>query len=75
MRAYAPQRMCWTAQHATATCCRKCLAKWHQIPKGKELSAEQLDYLVAVIERWLKSQSTSQEKHAAIGWVQQRLFG
>ncbi len=23
------------AQHATATCCRGCLAKWHNIPQGK----------------------------------------
>ena len=26
------------AQHATATCCRGCLAKWHNIPKGVSLS-------------------------------------
>ena len=26
------------AQHATATCCRGCLYKWHHIPKNKELS-------------------------------------
>src|SRR3546814_17950696 len=23
------------AQHATATCCRSCLAKWHGIPAGR----------------------------------------
>ena len=26
------------AQHATATCCRGCLVKWHNIRKGKEAS-------------------------------------
>lgn len=41
------------AQHATATCCRGCLAKWHNIPKGRALSAEEIDYVVAVIERWI----------------------
>jgi hypothetical protein len=25
------------AQHATATCCRGCLAKWHGIRKGEAL--------------------------------------
>ena len=25
------------AQHATATCCRGCLQKWHAIPKGRVL--------------------------------------
>jgi hypothetical protein len=43
----------FVAQHATATCCRSCLAKWHHIPKGIELSSEQQDYVVSVIERWL----------------------
>jgi len=42
------------AQHATATCCRKCLAKWHRITKGRALTDEEIDYVVAVIERWLK---------------------
>jgi hypothetical protein len=26
------------AQHATATCCRGCLAKWHDIPAGRALT-------------------------------------
>jgi hypothetical protein len=44
------------AQHATATCCRGCLAKWHAIPKGGMLSeAEQL-HAVAAIARWLREQ-------------------
>lgn len=28
------------AQHATATCCRGCLEKWHQIPQGQALDAD-----------------------------------
>jgi hypothetical protein len=27
----------FVAQHATATCCRSCIQKWHGIKKGKEL--------------------------------------
>lgn len=41
------------AQHATATCCRGCLAKWHHIPEGQALSPEQQHYVVAVIHHWL----------------------
>ncbi len=41
------------AQHATATCCRGCLAKWHNIPQGVSLSEEQQRYIVAVIYHWL----------------------
>ena len=32
----------FVAQHATATCCRGCLEKWHHIPKGHALSAEEI---------------------------------
>jgi len=28
----------FVAQHATATCCRGCLEKWHAIPKGRPLT-------------------------------------
>lgn len=45
------------AQHATATCCRGCLAKWHHIEKGQPLSAGEIDYVIAIIERWLRQQS------------------
>ena len=37
------------AQHATATCCRECIRKWHKMQPGKELSRVQQDYLVDVI--------------------------
>ena len=39
----------FVAQHATATCCRKCLNKWHHIETGKELTVEQSDQIVSVI--------------------------
>ena len=42
------------AQHATATCCRKCLEKWHFIERGRPLDAEEIDYIIMVIERWLR---------------------
>lgn len=41
------------AQHATATCCRNCLEKWHKISKGKKLKKEQIDYIVRVIIKWI----------------------
>lgn len=44
------------AQHATATCCRGCLQKWHKIPKGRSLEAAEKRYIVEVIGRWLESQ-------------------
>jgi predicted Fe-S protein YdhL (DUF1289 family) len=46
----------FVAQHATATCCRGCLEKWHAIAKGRELSADEKRYVLDVLRRWLESQ-------------------
>lgn len=43
----------FVAQHATATCCRACLRKWHGIPAGRPLSDDEIRYTVAVIVAWL----------------------
>jgi len=42
------------AQHATGTCCRGCLERIHKIKKGKELSSEEIYYVVEVIMIWIK---------------------
>ena len=42
------------AEHATATCCRDCLYKWHHIVKNKELTNEEIDYIVNIIMLWIK---------------------
>ena len=44
------------AQHATATCCRGCLEKWHGIPKGHVLTADEKAYILSVLRRWLDAQ-------------------
>lgn len=41
------------AQHSTATCCRGCLEKWYHIPKGRELTEEEVNYIVSIIEKWI----------------------
>ncbi len=42
------------AQHATATCCRSCLNKWHHIPMDKELNESEINYIVNLIMEWIK---------------------
>ncbi len=44
------------AQHATATCCRGCIEKWHKFPKGIQLNEAQQKYLVDIIMEWIKRQ-------------------
>jgi hypothetical protein len=46
----------FVAQHATATCCRGCLVKWHDIPRGRELAPGEQSYILSVLRRWLIAQ-------------------
>jgi len=50
----------FAAQHASATCCRACLSKWHDIATGTALTAEQQTYVVDVIMRWIGREMASQ---------------
>lgn len=44
------------AQHATATCCRSCIEKWHNIEKGRELTQKEFKYTKKVIILWIKEE-------------------
>ncbi len=46
----------FVAQHATACCCRGCLEKWHAIPRGHELTAEEREHVLLALRRWLLAQ-------------------
>jgi Domain of unknown function (DUF4186) len=46
----------FVAQHATATCCRGCLEKWHLIPKGYALTSDEKAYILSILRRWLISE-------------------
>lgn len=41
------------AQHATATCCRTCLEYWHAIPKGRNLTNDEFEYCVKLVNLFL----------------------
>lgn len=41
------------AQHATATCCRKCIEYWHGIPRGHDLTPAELDYCTGLVLAYL----------------------
>jgi hypothetical protein len=44
----------FVAQHATATCCRSCLMKWHKIPKGRPLADNEQEFVVGLIILWIE---------------------
>ena len=43
-------------QHATATCCRGCIEKWHHIPKEKTLNDIEIDYIVNIMIEWIEKE-------------------
>ena len=49
-------RPVFIAQHATATCCRGCIKKWHRIKKEMELSDQEIKFLVGLIMTWIEGQ-------------------
>ena len=51
----------FVAQHATATCCRGCLARWHDIPSGRALTPEQRERVLALLEAWLGARMASRD--------------
>lgn len=42
------------AQHACACCCRGCLNKWYQVPKGVELTKDQQRRIVNLLMAWIE---------------------
>ena len=44
------------AQHACACCCRKCLEKWYHIKNNKELTNEEVDFIVNLLIAWIKKE-------------------
>ena len=47
------------AMHANGFCCRSCLNKIHHIEKGRELTKEEIEYIVHFIMLWIKKETNS----------------
>ena len=45
------------AQHATASCCRGCLARWHGIPAGRLLSDAEVEHVVSCLLAWIREKA------------------
>jgi len=53
------------AQHATATCCRSCLERWHHIMRDRPLHEAEVEYILQVVRLWL-------DEHTPIARAAQR---
>lgn len=45
----------FTAQHATACCCRTCLMKWHGITPGHVLTDVEKAFVIELIIAWIRA--------------------
>lgn len=50
------------AQHATGTCCRRCLEKWHHISKNKNMTEDDIKYVVDIIMSWIEKEYNNYKK-------------
>ena len=50
------------AQHATGTCCRRCLEKWHYISKNKNMTDDDIKYVVDIIMSWIEKEYNNYKK-------------
>lgn len=51
------------AQHATASCCRKCMEEWHGISKGRPLTEEEVAYLTELAVRYIEERLPQLTEH------------
>lgn len=47
------QNIIYCAQHATASCCRKCAEEWHNLPRDRALTADEEAYLVELAMKYI----------------------
>ena len=50
------------AQHATATCCRGCIRKWHGINKDRALDDEEIEFFVDLVMGWIEGQIDAEKR-------------
>lgn len=51
------------AQHATASCCRRCIAYWHGVPEGADLPDADITYLASLMLRYIDERRNQLANH------------
>ena len=46
----------------TGTCCRRCLEKWHHISKNKNMTDDDIKYVVDIIMSWIEKEYNNYKK-------------
>lgn len=64
------------AQHATATCCRRCLEYWHHIPRGQELTDDEVSYCAELLMLFINDRLPFlKDTGEKVPPIRQQLFG
>ena len=56
-------RVVYYAQHATASCCRKCMEEWHGIDRNQFLTEDQINYLTELIMLYIRGRLPTLSQH------------
>ena len=51
------------AQHATATCCRKCIEAWHGIERENPLTDEEIGYMTELVMYYIQKRMPNLAQH------------
>lgn len=65
----------FTAQHATATCCRGCIEKWHGIAKGRPLTDAEVNRLADLVMAWIDRDLTNHPARGTVAGVRSAQAG
>jgi hypothetical protein len=65
-------RVVYYAQHATATCCRRCIEYWHGIEFGRELTQDEVAYLASLIMHYIEKKLELTEEGETLAEIREK---
>jgi hypothetical protein len=61
------------AQHATASCCRKCMEEWHGIPAGRALTEREIGYFTGLAMMYLEERLKLADEPERVPHIKRRI--
>jgi hypothetical protein len=65
-------RAVYYAQHATGTCCRRCIEYWHGIEFGRDLTNDEIAYLASLVFHYIEEKIELTESGETAAEIRQK---
>ena len=59
-------KVIYYAQHATATCCRKCIEAWHGTGRERHLTEEEIAYFAELMMHYIETRLAEPSAHTML---------